>query len=158
MREFREFYDSSRPGLLRALAVVTTDAADAEDVLQEAFSAASQRWDRVSRLENPGAWVRRVAINRAVDLHRRSARQRGAYERLPRTVEALDDISLEVQQAVRQLPMDERVVVVLHHLVGLTVSEIAAEIGRPSGTVKAQLVRGRQRLADSLRLPAEENR
>jgi RNA polymerase sigma-70 factor (ECF subfamily) len=53
--------------------------------------------------------------------------------------------------------MDERVVIVLHHLLGLTVNEIAAEISRPTGTVKAQLVRARRRLGENLGLPLERS-
>jgi DNA-directed RNA polymerase specialized sigma24 family protein len=44
---------------------------------------------------------------------------------------------------------------VCHYLLSMPVSEIADELGRPSGTVKAQLVRARKQLADRLRLDLE---
>jgi RNA polymerase sigma-70 factor (ECF subfamily) len=46
--------------------------------------------------------------------------------------------------------MRYRRVLVLHHLIGLSVDEVAAELGLPVGTVKAQLVRGRAALAKLL--------
>lgn len=56
---------------------------------------------------------------------------------------------------VRQVSERERQVIVLHHLVGYTVEEIAAELRAPSGTVKSWLSRGRARLADLLRTDEE---
>jgi RNA polymerase sigma factor (sigma-70 family) len=157
--EFEEFYAGSRVQLFRVLVTFTTDPQDAEDVLQEAYAKAAADWERVSRLDNPGAWVRRVALNRALDLHKRSRRRRRAYERLtPADTATADRVSLDVQEALRTLRPDERQVVVLHHLLGMSVAEISAETGRPSGTVKAQLVRGRHRLANELRLSHEDAR
>jgi RNA polymerase sigma-70 factor (ECF subfamily) len=63
---------------------------------------------------------------------------------------------LDVEEGLRALRAEDRQVVVLHHLVGLTVTEIAGEVGRPTGTVKSQLVRGRRELASHLRLAVEE--
>src|SRR4051794_34077519 len=76
-----EFYAASWRSLLRPLVLITTDRGDAEDVLQEAFVKAARDWDRISRLDEPAAWVRRVAINAAIDIHRRRGRQRHAYAR-----------------------------------------------------------------------------
>jgi len=53
--------------------------------------------------------------------------------------------------ALNALSLDQRRVVVLHHVVGLSVEEIAQETGTPVGTVKSRLARGRQALARHLR-------
>ncbi len=50
-------------------------------------------------------------------------------------------------QALRRIPEAQRRAVVLHHLCDLTVEQVAAEVGSPVGTVKAQLSRGRAALA-----------
>jgi len=55
----------------------------------------------------------------------------------------------------RSLPAAERQVVVLHHLLDLPVEKVAHELGRPSGTVEAQLVRGRRALAVRLRVDVD---
>ena len=155
MTQFEQFYAATWPSLLRSLVVITTNRADAEDVLQEAYAKAARNWDVVERLDNPAGWVRRVAVNAAVDVHRRGRRRREAQLRVARPDEQVDDLSVEVMDALRSLPVEERQVVVLHHLLALRVDDIAAELGRPSGTVKAQLVRGRKRLAERLRIDLE---
>jgi RNA polymerase sigma-70 factor (ECF subfamily) len=52
--------------------------------------------------------------------------------------------------ALGRIPVAQRTAIVLHHLVGLPVAEVAAETGAPEGTVKARLSRGRKALAELL--------
>jgi RNA polymerase sigma factor (sigma-70 family) len=77
------------------------------------------------------------------------------YERLEPAPQH-EQASGEVEQGLRALRPQDRQVIVLHHLVGLSVAEIALEVGRPSGTVKSQLVRGRRELAAYLNIAREE--
>ena len=158
MEDFEAFYRRCYPQVHRALAVLTGTREDAADLCQDAFGKAARDWPRVGRLDNPAAWVRRVAVNSAVDLQRRERRRRMALRRLApsQDPEHLDDLSLEVLEALRALPVAERQVVVLHHLLSLTTAEIARDLDRPEGTVKAHLVRGRSRLAQALRVNVEE--
>jgi RNA polymerase sigma-70 factor (ECF subfamily) len=58
--------------------------------------------------------------------------------------------------ALRELPVAQRQVLVLHHLVGLPVAEVAHELRLPVGTVKTRLARGRRALAGRLALDPEE--
>jgi RNA polymerase sigma-70 factor (ECF subfamily) len=53
------FRQSYKP-IVQALALACGDLAAAEDATQDAFAQAWRRWDRISRYDNPGAWVRRV--------------------------------------------------------------------------------------------------
>ena len=59
--------------------------------------------------------------------------------------------------ALARLPGPQRTAVVLHHLVGLPVAEVAREIGVPEGTVKARLSRGRRALALHLDVTEDTN-
>jgi len=59
--------------------------------------------------------------------------------------------------ALRQLTPDQRRAIVLYHLCGRSVAEIAAETGAAAGTVKARLSRGRVALMALLADPNEEN-
>jgi len=59
-------------------------------------------------------------------------------------------------QALSQIPETQRRAVVLHHLAGLSVGEIASLEHCPTGTVKARLARGRGALASHLR-PTRES-
>jgi RNA polymerase sigma-70 factor, ECF subfamily len=156
--EFDGFYAASYRRLLKQLVAVTGDLAEAEDALQEAYARASVRWPRLVAYDSPEAWVRRVAMNVAVSAARRARRRAVALRRLgpqPAVPELTPD-ALDLAAALRSIPLGQRQAVVLHHLVGLPVGEIARELGLPAGTVKARLARGRAALARRLALDPEE--
>jgi RNA polymerase sigma-70 factor, ECF subfamily len=89
--------------------------------------------------------ARRLAVSRfrASGVARRAWRRHGPPADLPPA--ALDNVALVT--ALRRLPVEQRVAVVLHHLADLPVEQVAAEVGAPVGTVKARLSRGRVALA-----------
>lgn len=143
-REFRS---------IRALAwALTGDAGTAEDVAQEAFLRAHSHWDRVARLDVPGAWVRRVALNLATSMLRRRGRELRALVRWQaRPSEAeLAPHDEEFWAAVRSLPRGQASALVLHYYEDLPLSDIAAVMGIAEGTVKAHLHKGRRALARKL--------
>ena len=150
---FTELYTASYPRLLRQLFAVTGDLAEAEDVVQEAFARASVRWARVGGYEAPEAWVRRVAMNLAGTTAKRLRRRTAALLRMgaPAEVPDMSPDAVDLHLALRTLPLAQRQAIVMHHLVGLPVDQVAAELGVPTGTVKARLARGRAKLADRLR-------
>ena len=152
MDDFDEFYRATHRRLLRQLALVTGDAGEAEDLLQEAYARAVLRWDQVRAFEAPEAWVRRVALNLARDLAKRGRRRIAAFIRHgpPPAVPGLSPDSVDLARALATLPLRQRVAVVLHHVGGLTVEEVAAELGSPAGTVKTLLYRGRAAMARQL--------
>src|SRR4051812_34236711 len=78
---FDAFYRRELPALV-ALAVALSGSASAEDIAQEAMLAAYRRWDVVSHLDLPAAWVRRVCANRCVSTLRRRAVEGRAMLRL----------------------------------------------------------------------------
>jgi RNA polymerase sigma-70 factor, ECF subfamily len=100
----------------------------------------------------PEAWVRRVAINLAAERARRVRRQARALLRAgpPPHVPPVSDEALALLEALRTLPVRQRQAVVLHHLIGMPVEEVASTLSTPSGTVKSLLARGRQALAARL--------
>jgi RNA polymerase sigma-70 factor (ECF subfamily) len=134
---------------VRALHALTGDLADAQDVVQEAYARAWQRWSTVSRYDAPEAWVRQVAWRLAVSRARRAKvglvklRRHGP----PPDVPGLDPDRVALVAALSRISAAQRHAVVLHHVVGLSVAEVAAECGVPEGTVKARLSRGRAALA-----------
>lgn len=151
MREFEEFYAATQRRVLRGVALVAATDEDARDCVQEAFIRAASRWPSL-RPETAEAWVRRVALNLALDGHRR----RGARRRLvvalgaPPTVAAPNTRMVEVVAAVRTLPRVQQEAVVLHYLLDMPVAAVARELDRPENTVKTQLARARARLAELL--------
>lgn len=152
--DFDDLYAGSWHTVLRAVVLLVPAGDEARDVVQEAFARAYARWPEVSRLDNPEGWVRRVAVNAALDLGRRETRRRRAYLRWrgrPADVDEPTGFAVDIVRALDTLPADQRRAVVLHHVCDMSVSEIAAETGRPEGTVKTHLSRGRAALAAQLR-------
>jgi RNA polymerase sigma-70 factor, ECF subfamily len=149
---FEAFYAGSYRRLLGQLFAVTGDLAEAENVLQEAYARAFTRWSRVGGYDLPEAWVRRVALNLAAMAERSLRRRARALLRLgpPPVVPELGPEVLDLRDALRALPLGQRQVIVLHHLVGLPVEEVARELRLAPGTVKSRLARGRAAMAGSL--------
>jgi RNA polymerase sigma-70 factor (ECF subfamily) len=156
--EFAAFYAGSYHRLLGQLFAVTGDLAEAENVLQEAYARAFVRWSRVRGYDRPEAWVRRVALNLAAMADRSLRRRARALLRLgpPPVVPELSPELLDLRDALAALPLGQRQVIVLHHLVGLPVEEVARELRLATGTVKSRLARGRAALAGILQSDRSE--
>lgn len=149
---FDEFYGATARRVVRHAYALTGNIADAQDVAQEAFARAWQRWDSVRSCDSPEAWVRRVATNLATNRYRRDRTARAAArELLARDVPEISPDTVALVAALRTLPERQRVVLVLHYLADLPVSQIAAELRCPAGSVKGWLARGRDALQAKLR-------
>jgi RNA polymerase sigma-70 factor, ECF subfamily len=149
----RDLYAASYGRLVQVVTLVAGSRAEAEDVVQEAFARLVPRWSRISTYEDPEAWVRAVAF-RILSNRFRRARHAIAVSRRTEQVEPSGDVSTErvdIARALAALPVGQRQVVVLHHLLDLPVAEIAAALGVPAGTVKSRLSRARIALAPLLR-------
>jgi RNA polymerase sigma-70 factor (ECF subfamily) len=126
--------------LVGSLILFCGDRAVAEEVAQEALARALERWDRVSRMDAPEAWVYRTAFNLARTHGRRRALERRAQRRLAAVPPpALPDTTtaVAVRDAVRALPARQREAVIARFYAGLSVAEAAVALGCAPGTVKA---------------------
>jgi RNA polymerase sigma-70 factor (ECF subfamily) len=157
-RSFDDVYYASYRSVLRAVVLLVPGVEDAHDLTQEAFSRALARWDAVGQLDSPEGWIRRVAINAAIDLSRRDRSRRSAYRLLQGragTTPAVDGSAVDIARALSALKPGQRQAIVLHYLLDMSVEQIAHETGQPAGTVKTNLARGRAALAALLRVSAE---
>ena len=122
------------------------------DLAQETLLRCHRNWSKVSALDVPGAWARRVLVNLAVDAHRAAARS----SRAPAWVHRVDAVAPADPavdgwwSAVRALPDRQRAVVVLHYLEDRSVDDIAKVLGIADGTVKATLAKARATLARTI--------
>lgn len=133
--------------------------AAAEDLAQDAFLAAHNAWDRVSRYDKPEAWVRRVVANKSVSLFRRKMREARALAQLKPESSFLPRLPAEDDafwKVVRALPKRQAQVIALHYLEDRSVADIAEVLECAEGTVKVHLHKGRRRLADRLGLEVGE--
>ncbi|SCG54582.1 SigE family RNA polymerase sigma factor [Micromonospora humi] len=149
---FEEFYRSSRQRVVTVLYALGGDLTEAQDAAQEAYVRAWQRWSKVGAYDDPEAWVRTVGHRLLVNRWRKVRNSVVAYRRHgpPPAVGPPSENTVALIAALRRLPAEQRQAIVLHHLADLSVAEIAAQLGTPSGTVKARLARGRRALATLL--------
>ncbi|HWL36195.1 MAG TPA: SigE family RNA polymerase sigma factor [Frankiaceae bacterium] len=147
-----DLYTQSYRRLVAQLHAVTGNRQEAEDVVQEAFMRAMGRWDDVRTYDAPEAWLRTVALNLARSRWRRAVRGAAALVKhgVPHEEPELSPDHVALMTAMKGLPEAQREALVLHHFVGLSVDEVAASVGAPSGTIKARLSRGRTALAGKL--------
>jgi RNA polymerase sigma-70 factor (ECF subfamily) len=144
-------YVATYPALVRTVRCVVDDRSQAEDIAQEAFVQLLRHWRKVSRYDEPGAWLRRVAIRMAVKESSRS-RLRPVRERQsqppPVGEPAISDPAL--MAAVRELSPRQRAVVALFYLEDRPMEEIAELLGCSVSTGWVHLHRARHALADRL--------
>ena len=135
---------------------VLGDAAAAEDVTQAVFL---KIWSdpELFRGGNFGAWIARVARNRAFDVVRsRAVRAESEFPDSLRIDEAFEDTALalmdgeRVREALAQLPREQRELIELGFFGGATQDQIARQTGLPLGTVKTRIRAGLRKLRNSL--------
>ena len=146
---FDEFYRGTRVRVLQVLYAAGGDLSEAQDAAQEAYTRAWQRWARLGPSADPEAWIRVVGWRIIANGWRKQRGRLAAYRRhgLPDPMPAPGEDTVALMAALRVLPSEQRIALVLHHLLDLSVAAIATETGAPVGTVKARLARGRRTLA-----------
>ena len=151
--ELELLYATHAASLTRALhAAGYPDAADA---VQEAFVQAVVHWRKVSRYDDPLAWIRRVAINRGHNRHRSRQRQKALTQRIaattsPETLPPVSSRDDELAALVASLPPQQRLALSLFYFADLSVAEVADSMELSQGAVKYHLHAARTSLARSL--------
>jgi RNA polymerase sigma-70 factor, ECF subfamily len=137
------------------VASIVRDDYEAEDVTQHLFAKLMTALPKYEPREVPfSAWILRVARNVAVD-HMRQRRAIPCEEVRELDTHAEDDDSsrhrsLGLRDALATLPEDQRQVVVMRHLIGLTPGEIAGRLGRSEPSIHGLHHRGRGALRSAL--------
>lgn len=150
--DLRELYAGSYSRLVSIVGAVCGSRDEAEEAVQAAFVRLVGSWDRVSTFDDPEAWVRRAALG-IVSNRRRKVRNgiRAMVRSGPvADVAGPSGDAVDLARALACLPLAQRQVLVLVHVVGLSVDACAGELGIPPGTVKSRLSRGRAALTPLL--------
>lgn len=150
--DFDAFYRDTSSRVVHLVYASTGDLELARDAAQEAYARAWQRWDEVSRSDEPIAWVRTVARRIAISAWRKDTNRARAGERhgLPEDPAVPDETRVAVVAALRQLGPEVRETVAMHYLADMSIDQISRLTDPPTGTVKARLHRGRAQLARAL--------
>ncbi|MFC3686835.1 RNA polymerase sigma factor [Aquipuribacter hungaricus] len=157
--EFERLYREQYPVLMGQLVLLCGDRAEAADCVQEAFVKA---WEHRRALRSDaGGWLRTAAVRVAVSRWRKTRTSAVAWVRWGsrEQVGAAEadlpfDAGSPLAVALRALPDRQREVVVLHHVMDMSVAQVADLLGVPDGSVKAWLSRGRAQLARTVEDPA----
>lgn len=166
---YSALYDHFERSIYALCRQLLGDSDAARDAVQETFVTV---WQNLPRLRHPEAfatWLRGAAVN-ACRWHRRKARRTVSWpttpdgepealpadDATPAEAHLREELSGQVRQALSKLSEPHREVVVLHHLQGLPLEDIAATLGVAVGTVKSRLGRARGHLERLLTSYLEE--
>jgi DNA-directed RNA polymerase specialized sigma24 family protein len=158
--DFETWYEKEHPRLVATLILVLGDVDLARESVDEACARVLARWPRVARMDSPGGYAYRVALNDA----RRRARRAGLEARLlaRHPVESVVPPPADgAWDLVRNLAPRQRTAVVLRYVADLTEADIARAMGVSRGTVSSTLIDARRRIARQLesdRKPETESR
>ena len=134
---------------------ILRDRALAEDAVQQAMLDA---WRNLPKLRDPArfeAWLYRLTVNVCYAEAKRAKRWIANMSLDTREPVAPDEIGTvadreQLDRAFRQLSVDQRAVLVLRHIVGLTMEEIAKTLDIPAGTARSRLYRALQAMRAAL--------
>jgi RNA polymerase sigma-70 factor (ECF subfamily) len=146
---------------LRAVALRTiSDPEEAADALQDAWISIFRHAGSFRGESAVTTWLHRVVVNACLDrIRRRNARpatelpdDQDDGRSIPDPTDRHDQriVHLEIEAALAQLPLDQRIAVVLVDIEGWSVEDAATILGVPVGTIKSRCHRGRARLAARL--------
>jgi RNA polymerase sigma-70 factor (sigma-E family) len=153
---FDEFVRAEMSTLARFSGALTGDRYLAEDVLSDALVKVARRWRRISALDDPAAYVRRVLVTTYLDDRRKVQRRRTAptddIAVLDRSADAVRDTAdvvvdrTEVARLLAALPPQQKAAVVLRYLMDESDEQIADALGCSTWTVRSHLSRARATL------------
>jgi RNA polymerase sigma-70 factor (ECF subfamily) len=174
-QQFEAFLHNYQNMVFSTAMRLLANQAEAEDVSQEVFLRAYERFGDLRESPTAGGWLKTVATNLSLN-HLTRYRSRWSFfsdmfrgsddEEAPELEFAAPDDTNEaieaadrreiVERALQSLPSAQRVPLVLYHLEGLQYDEIAGKLGVTMGKVKTDIFRGREALRRKLRLKLEE--
>jgi RNA polymerase sigma-70 factor (ECF subfamily) len=152
--EFTAFYERWRSPVRRGLAIALGDVVLADEAVDEALTRALAHWETIRDYDRPDGWLYRVGLNWARGMFRKrkfellselEADSHSSQDPLP---------DPDLIEAVGQLSVKLRSVVVARYYLDLSTSEVAEALEIPEGTVKSRLSRALTRLARELGDPS----
>jgi RNA polymerase sigma-70 factor, ECF subfamily len=146
-----ELFNACYPRLAGWVRRLVDDDDTAHEIAAEAFTRLLARW---SSLENPQSYLYMIATNLVRDHWRRTGRERRALRAVSAGADA-DPVlhpaqDVDVRALIAALPDRLRQPFLLYHYAGFPIRDVASMLGRPEGTIKADLHHARTRLRAAL--------
>ncbi|TWD79472.1 RNA polymerase sigma-70 factor (sigma-E family) [Kribbella amoyensis] len=154
--DFEVFVAERADALLRFAYVLTGDSALAEDAVQDALTTACARWGRVSRADDPEAYVKRMVVNAHISWWRRFRRREAPAAEPTRVAQPVPDGAAAradaeaVWELCKTLPDRQRAAVVLRFYEDLSYAEIAALLQCAEATARSHVHRALAVLKETL--------
>jgi RNA polymerase sigma-70 factor (sigma-E family) len=151
-----ELYSVHYRTLVRLAALLVRDTPTAEEVVQDAFVAMHDAWQRLRDAENALAYLRQAVVNRSRSvLRHRIVVDKNLVKAPPDMPSAEHGAMIQLERtaviaALRRLPDRQREAIVLRYYADLSEAEIAAAMGISRGAVKSHTARGMTALRSAL--------
>jgi RNA polymerase sigma factor (sigma-70 family) len=147
---FQRFADEQRSDVWRFL-VAALGPVEADDCFQETFLAALRTYPQLKSGRNLRGWVLTIAHNKAMDVHRRRAREPVPVAKVPdRAVRASDNGDSDLWRAVRELPPKQRTAIAHRFVSDLAYKDIAGAMECTEEAARQNVREGVKRLREAL--------
>jgi RNA polymerase sigma-70 factor (ECF subfamily) len=157
-QEFGEVALPQARNLLRFARRLTSDAAAAEDLVQETLMRAWRGFDQFRGGTNARAWLFRILLNTFYGQGRKGRLTLVPLGELDRAGSHGDSATFEITDALAKLPVDQRTVLMLGAVEGFTCREMSEMLHIPMGTVMSRLSRARQAMRSQLDTTVKQTR
>lgn len=165
--DLEELVREVSPPLLRYAYLLTGRRSVAEDLVQTVLIKACLRWERISHLDSPVAYLKKMVLNAFLDLQRRRSSHEQPFDPADQPADpmfaAVDDVAADVVardhvwRAPATLAPRQRAVLVLRFYEDLDDASIATALGITASTVRSTASRATERLRASLLDPTSSD-
>ncbi len=161
----KRLYDAYAPQMMGVCYRYAQSLQEAEDMLQDAFIRVFSNLDQFRSEGEPGAWIRRIVVNCAINAIRKRKMQISAWDNQPEELHPITDTDPEIKlgakelaDMIQKLPDGYRIVFNLHAVEGYTHEEIGKVLGIKPASSRSQYLRARALLAKQVNLLQQKSK
>ena len=161
----KRLYDAYAPQMMGVCYRYAQSLQEAEDILQEAFIKVFSNLDQFRSEGEPGAWIRRIVVNCAINALRKRKMQISSWDNQPEELHPISDTDPEIKldakelaDLIQKLPDGYRIVFNLHVVEGYTHEEIGKVLGIKPASSRSQYLRARALLAKQVNVLQQKSK
>jgi RNA polymerase sigma-70 factor (ECF subfamily) len=161
----KRLYDAYAPQMMGVCYRYAQSLQEAEDMLQDAFIRVFSNLDQFRSEGEPGAWIRRIVVNCAINAIRKRKMQISSWDNQPEELHPITDTDPEIKldakelaDLIQKLPDGYRIVFNLHAVEGYTHEEIGKVLGIKPASSRSQYLRARALLAKQVNLLQQKSK